>query len=249
MTMIRGVRILAAPCCGKRYASPRYLSMNFMAFEYWTDGWREGSLMPNDSGLRICQCGTFVQIGDLVEIDVQEESDLPRLERVPPEMLPSCIAHSNDDAMELAARLDYLRQLNHAYRVQYRAHRDAEEAAIQATWEVDYRARRSWWKNLVRWPLPTYVRPGNVSITYPPFVASPEQTANMEALVKLMGDRQRDDPRQHRISLAEVYRELGRFEEAAEQIEGLPEIDRGVTSGLIKQLIAEGERAPVRYRM
>lgn len=38
MTIIRGVRIVAAPCCGARYAAPRYLSMNFMASEYWTDG-------------------------------------------------------------------------------------------------------------------------------------------------------------------------------------------------------------------
>jgi len=50
MTIISGVRIVAAPCCGARYAVPRYLSVNFMASRYWTDGWREGSLMPNDEG-------------------------------------------------------------------------------------------------------------------------------------------------------------------------------------------------------
>ncbi len=53
MTIIRGVRIVAAPCCGARYAVPRYVSMNFMAFEYWTDGWCDGSLMPNDQVLRV----------------------------------------------------------------------------------------------------------------------------------------------------------------------------------------------------
>ena len=66
MTIIRGVRIVAAPCCGARYAAPRYVSMNFMAFEYWTDGWRDGSLMPNDEGLRRCKCGRFVLMRDLV---------------------------------------------------------------------------------------------------------------------------------------------------------------------------------------
>jgi hypothetical protein len=50
VTIISGVRIVAAPCCGARYAVPRYLSVNFMASRYWTDGWREGSLMPNDEG-------------------------------------------------------------------------------------------------------------------------------------------------------------------------------------------------------
>jgi hypothetical protein len=31
--------------------------MNFSAFEYWKDGWRVQSPMPNDEGLRRCKCG------------------------------------------------------------------------------------------------------------------------------------------------------------------------------------------------
>jgi hypothetical protein len=60
MTRVRGIRVLATPYCGAQYALPNYVSMNFSAFEFWTDGWREHSPMPNDEGLRICQCGQFV---------------------------------------------------------------------------------------------------------------------------------------------------------------------------------------------
>ena len=75
MTIVRGVQIFASPCCGAQYAFPRYVSMNFSAFEYWTDGWREWSLMPNDEGLRRCKCGQFVVIKDMVPVEKTEASD------------------------------------------------------------------------------------------------------------------------------------------------------------------------------
>lgn len=132
MTIVRGVRILAAPCCGQSYAFPRYVSMNFMAFEYWTDGWREGSLMPNDEGLRRCKCGKFLLIKHLVEVDTAEFSDLPRMDHVADESLGECIADADSVELEIAARLSLWRYLNHTYREQYRQHRDAEEAATKA---------------------------------------------------------------------------------------------------------------------
>ncbi len=107
MTIIRGVRIVAAPCCGMRYAAPQYLSMNFMAFGYWTDGWRDGSLMPNDEGLRHCQCGRFVLMRDLVQIATAAISDLPHIEYVPDILLPECIAKADSEEVEVAARLEY----------------------------------------------------------------------------------------------------------------------------------------------
>ena len=83
MTIIKGKRIVAAPCCGARYALPHYVSMNFSASEYWTDGWREDSLMPNDAGIRHCSCGRFLLINELIWIETVESSDLPSMDRVP----------------------------------------------------------------------------------------------------------------------------------------------------------------------
>ena len=92
MTMVRGVRILAATCCGAQYALPNYMSMNFSAFEFWTDGWRDGSLMPNDEGLRRCQCGQFVLLKNLVEVSTADDSTLPSLSHVSTRQLPECAA-------------------------------------------------------------------------------------------------------------------------------------------------------------
>lgn len=91
MTMVRGVRIVAAPCCGAQYALPNYMSMNFSAFEFWTDGWRDGSIMPNDEGLRRCQCGQFVLLKNLVEIGAADASSLPSLGHVLAAQLPRAL--------------------------------------------------------------------------------------------------------------------------------------------------------------
>ena len=136
MTMVRGVRILAAPCCGAQYALPNYMSMNFSAFEFWTDGWRDGSLMPNDEGLRRCQCGQFVLLKNLVEVGVADDSPLPSLGHVSAEQLPECIASAASEEVELAARIMVWHHLNHSYRERYRQHRDAEEAATKAKWHA-----------------------------------------------------------------------------------------------------------------
>jgi hypothetical protein len=37
MTRVSGTNIIKAPCCGALLATPAYSSINFMAWEYWTD--------------------------------------------------------------------------------------------------------------------------------------------------------------------------------------------------------------------
>ena len=125
MTMVRGVRILAATCCGAQYALPNYMSMNFSAFEFWTDGWRDGSLMPNDEGLRRCQCGQFVLLKNLVEVSTADDSTLPSLGHVSTEQLPECIASAASQAVELAARIMVWHHLTHSYREPSPRHRRA----------------------------------------------------------------------------------------------------------------------------
>lgn len=250
MTMIRGVRIVAAPCCGARYAAPRYLSMNFMAFEYWTDGWRDGSLMPNDEGLRHCQCGRFVLMQDLVEIETAETSDLPHIKYVPNELLPECIAKAASEDMEVAARLTYWRHLNHPYRQKYRQHRDSEEAATKAAWEAANPDRRTWWDKLRRRKPPIYRRPPDSPFTYPAFEPTEEQLQNMKRLSRILlawGSDSR--PGYNSLALAELFREQGRFDEAQVIILSLDEDDEGVTSNLIEKLSKEKQSALMRYRM
>lgn len=249
MTIVRGVLILAAPCCGARYAFPDYATMNFSAWEYWTDGWREHSLMPNDEGLRQCRCGKFLLLKHLTEVASQESSDLPRTARVSAAQLPECIAQAADEEVELAARLEYWRELNHAYRERYRTHRDAEEAAIKAAWEANVQDTRSWWEKLRKVPQPAYHRPANSPFTYPPFEPSAVQMSNMVRLSELLQSQGDDWPSGRILERAELYREQGRFEEAQAMIERVDSEQADVESRLIAKMIAAKETAPMRYRI
>jgi hypothetical protein len=115
--------------------------------------------MPNDEGLRRCQCGQFVLRKDMTDVESADTSDLLHMGRVPPELLPKCIVQANNEELEVAARLEYWRHLNHPYRERYRQHRDAEEAATQASWQASNPDRRTWWDKLRGQNAPCYSRP------------------------------------------------------------------------------------------
>ena len=249
MTMIRGVRIRATRCCGKLYASPRYLSMNFMAFAFWTDGWRENSLMPNESGLRQCECGAYVRLKDLIDISEEEESDLPSLSQIPGHLLHDCIERAVDKDMEILARFAYWRYANHGYRESYKVHRDEEEEENKQVWDAAERENQSWWKRILRLPTPEYVRSATSRFTVPKFEPSDIQIENMTALSDKLLASQLSSPRARALDLAELYRELGRFLEAKLQISKIPENETGITSNLISDLIDKKEIALIRYRM
>lgn len=249
MTIVRGVRILAAPCCGARYQFPNYVSMNFSAFEYWTDGWREFSPMPNDEGVRRCQCGQFVLLKELVEIETAETSELPRIDHVPAELLPECIAQASSEDLELAARLGYWRHLNHPYRERYRQHREAEEAATKAAWEVANPDRRTWWDKFRGREAPSYRRPPGSPFTYPVFEPTDEQLQNMKQLSQILFEWRSTGRGGYSLDLAELYREQGRFDEAEHVILTIDGRDVDVTSKLITRLIKEQQTAPMRYMM
>lgn len=249
MTIVRGVRIAASPCCGAQYAFPRYLSMNFSAFEYWTDGWRDGSPMPNDEGLRRCKCGQYVLMKDMVEVDTADTSDLPYMDHVRDEQLPECIAQAGSDEIEVAARLGYWRYLNHPYRQRYRQHRDMEETATREAWEVANPDRRTRWDKYRGRKAPSYRRPPGSPFTYPVFEAADKQRQNMQRLSEILRESDTISRQGRPMELAELYREQGRFDEAEQVILTLDEREVGVTSHLITRLIREKQPAPMRYRM
>ena len=247
--MIQGVRIRATPCCGKLYASPNYVSMNFMSFGFWTDGWREDSLMPNETGLRQCNCGIFVKLKDMTDIRKEENSELPRMEQIPGELLQDCIKQAKDEDMQVLARIAYWRYANHEYRNKYRVHREAEEEESKKIWKLLQNQTNKWWKKLLRIPLPEYRRSSNSSFTYPPFEPNAIQIENMTILSDMLLEIQKQEPGRYVTTLAELYRELGRFEEAKAQIQLISENEIGTASKLMANLIDQKETALIRYRM
>lgn len=253
MTMIRGARIIEAPCCGKRYSSPNYLSMNFMAWEFWTDGWRRGSLMPNDEGLRHCDCGRYLLLNEMKYIETVETTDLHSIGHVPDEKLPECIGSATNEDVEIAARLEYWRALNHDYRERYRQHRDAEETATQAKWESQNPDRRTWWQKFRGHKAPVYKRPPDSPYTYPEFVPTDEQMRNMKRLNSLLMDRSARGEGMYTFQLAELHREMGHpYIHAVEALllsDPESKFASETTYDLILKLAKEGVTAPMRYRM
>lgn len=230
--------------------------MNFSAFEYWTDGWRDGSLMPNDEGLRQCKCGQYVLLRDMVEMEIAEASDLPRMDHVPVELLPDCIEKATKPEMEVAARLGYWRHLNHEYRRRYREYRDeinAEEKqaweAEKVVWEAANPDRRTWWDKLMGKKPPVYDKqPDRRPFTCPDFEPTAEQLQNMNRLCLIFEERRKEHLQGNCLELAELYREQSRFDDAKQMIRSIDERDVDVTSKLISRLIKERQPAPTRYQ-
>lgn len=246
MTSIAGYNLNASPCCGATYSTPRYRSMNFMAWEYWTDGYRDGSLMPNDHGLRQCQCGECYLVSEMQFICQVEETEAPYATHVASADLPKAIANARTPEVALAARLDSWQHLNHPYRDSYRAHRDAEEAATQAAWTAANPDRRTWWQRFRKVPPPKYVMTADRPFTYPPYELSEAQRENLNALLRLQENEALEIESEVR---AEIHRELGQFEQAAQALQEKPNDIKNTTQQLLKRLIKQKETAPMRYRM
>lgn len=67
MTRINCHSLVASPCCKTLYCTPRYASLNLMAFGYWTDGKAEQAITAMGSGFRKCQCGAFYLMRDTIK--------------------------------------------------------------------------------------------------------------------------------------------------------------------------------------
>jgi hypothetical protein len=185
----------------------------------------------------------------MIDISEEEQSDLPSLSHIPGHLLRDCIERAVDEDMEILARFAYWRDANHDYRETYKAHRDAEEEENKLAWDAAQRESQSWWKRALRLPTPDYVRTATSRFTVPRFEPSDAQIENMTILSGRLLASQRDKPKAHALDLAELYRELGRFEEAWIQISKIPENEIGTTSKLISNFIDDRERALIRFRM
>lgn len=199
--------------------------------------------MPNSSGLRRCTCGIFFLQSELITVSEADETDHPSPQLVPTADLLLAIAHPRNPAIETAARLDLWQHLNPAYRDQYRAHREAEDAATEAAWEVANPDQRTTLKKLFKGERkPRYQPALDRPITFPVFEPSPEQRENMLALLDLIVVSSTFG-----FERVELNRELGRFEEARQNLSASLKGDSPNLYKLSATLIQQKQAAPVRY--
>lgn len=250
MTRVAGYRQLRVPCCGKAYIQPNYLSMNFMADEHWTDGWRSVSLMPNDTGLRRCHCGHFLLIWDAERLGLVENAEgLPFLPSPEMHQLEHCLTSNPTSAVEIAARTELWWNHNHAYRQSYRIHRAAEEQVTRQAWEAAHPDRRTWGEKLRGKAAPQYQRPRNTPLTIPPFEPTNEQLQNMQRLCMLLAQQVSDFPYLQELTLAELYRQQSFWAQAQTCLDKIsPEEQQHQPFRLIQQMLHAQIAAPIRYQ-
>lgn len=212
--------------------------------------------MPSGGGLRKCKCGQFYLLRETIKLGLDAEADTPQTEFVDAADLADA-TQSQSPTVELVARREYWKHLNDPYRELYRAHRQSEEKAAQEKWDADWHAAnpdkrpvlRKFLDRVLRKkpavPPPMDTRP----FSSPPYQPSELQVRNMELLLELILQKLHEPYGPDMLEVSELYRELGRFEEAADALKQCPVDDIGVPEKLMKQLIGEGQRAPIRYRM
>ncbi len=108
--------------------------------------------MPRGGGLRKCKCGEFFLLADAIALGLAADSDTPPAQFILAADLADA-TQSRNKSIELAARREYWRFLNHDYRDLYRAHREEEDKASQAQWEYEWHLAnpdtRSWSRKLI----------------------------------------------------------------------------------------------------
>ena len=212
--------------------------------------------MPGGGGLRKCKCGEIYLLWEALKMGFDAEPDTPRTQHLEAADLPHAVNSSNK-AVELAARREYWMYLNHEYRDLYRAYREAEVKASQEKWAAKWQAanpdHRSAFKKVSDWflrrkpaaPPPMVDKPFSV----PPYQLTNLQLENMTRLLELVLEGGNEPYGPDMLEVAEIYREQGRFDAAAEALRQCPEDDRGTPNQVMEQMIDKAVSAPVRYRM
>jgi hypothetical protein len=248
VTRFAGYDICITACCGANYSKRRYASINYSSAEYWTDGYREKSLMPNDRGLRRCQCGNFFLQRELIVVEHVASTDVPSAPMVDPEELPQAIAGARNPSTELAARLDYWQHLNHPYRERYRAHREAEDAATKVAWEaINPDLRNPLQKTLQPGRVPKYTPLADRPVTFPAFEPFAAQRENMMAALDLIPGAA--DAERYALERVELCRELGQFQEAQRALKAVDSETYPMLHRLTTRLIDIEAPAVVRYHL
>jgi len=227
--------------------------MHFSATGYWTDGAEEDGLVSTDGGLRVCQCGTAFLMRDATSLELDASPEIPFPTKPSDDQLPEIIANASSPRLEATARRNYWRHLNDGYRVEYRAFREKEDAITTAHWCRDYYASLPLLRRLVckllnikpKWDFPKPERPFNV----PPYQPTNEQAENMARLLALILNEADHSGKADQIEVAELYRELGQFEAAAEALRSCKTDHDQVTRQVMGEHIGRRCAAPIRYRM
>lgn len=248
MTSVSNYFLIQTPCCSISYSAPEYASINLSARVYWSDGHREAALFVEDGGLSKCACGEFFLLGDALRLDIEPEPDTQLVHPLEDSDLQLAV-QSCSKPIELQARRLYWRYLNHDYRLLHKAH-------MAAYAQDNNRSRvrmcllslclKLVSKRLLHArcnALATVATP----LKHPGFEPSIHQKLNMERLVELIQDGDHDIKPPDMAEVAELYRELGLFDDAREAINRSSPDRTRLPIKLIASMIDSKQRAPFSF--
>ena len=245
MTRIKGQIIVKTQCCSRVFAAPNYISMNFRADEYWTDGSSYGALMANDTGLRQCICGKFILESQVTQIGVKEKSELPFLSHVPSEELVNCLEKIEDTNVEIAARIAFWWHLNEPYKEAYRAHQGTPK---NKPYKKGFFALFNPSKTEAKRKSIELISHEDKNIKIPNFNLRDEQRTNMQRLYYLIKTIKSDSNKLYlKTVMAELLREQGFFNETLKLLSETGH--RNHMLELIYHMATCNESAPIRYKL
>jgi hypothetical protein len=265
MTSISGTHIIKAPCCGAELGTPAYSSINFMASEYWTDGYDHESLAPSDQGLRRCVCGRCF----LLQSSKHISTIFPPKRRAPvgwetrknnwwnrfrfgnetrEHILKYCDTrpHAEIDAEQLLIPPDAKHVKDEELQILINAN-ISDDALLEVV-------RRRYWRYLNHPAREVYrafreAHKGEVdsaghSATFPEFQPSTEQIENMGQLVNLLETAVSPNW----LELAELHRELGNMHAAARALANIPVTEEVENLHyVVEKLTSLRVRGPVKF--
>jgi hypothetical protein len=256
MTRISGYELIASPCCRAIYAKARFSSVNFSSSAFWTDGKRENSLMPNDGGLRKCKCGTYFLMSDCTMTGLDAGENPNFAQHVHATELTLAIQTANSESVELAARRAYWMYLNDSYREKYKSHREAEEISTDLHWTSEWNKTnpdnrspiRKFFDIILRRKAPSAPTAKGRPFTFPEFEPTEIQTKNMLRIVELATSHPEKYSKDYPVELAELYRELGIFDQAISLLKNISLKNQDTVTELLLKMSVEKNTAPIRYK-
>jgi hypothetical protein len=261
MTRVSGTNIIKTPCCGALMSTPSYSSLNFSAWEFWTDGYNDYRLAPDFQELRRCLCGDCFLIGAATHVETI---------RTPKPRAPVGWESRRENWWTRLGGHETRDQIIERYDIRSAEEIEAEQKSIPpspgyvanselrglidsnpADSRIMEAARRLYWRYLndpAREEYRKYrethkeVDATGDSATFPVFLPTAEQKQNMEALVKLLETRDKSNY----LELAELYRELGDLEAATRALSCFAG-DQDRLHFVIDKLVSLKVRGPVRF--
>jgi hypothetical protein len=176
------------------------------------------------------------------------EPETPPAQRLEPEDLPQAI-RSTSKPIELWARRLYWRHLNQGYRAACRARMAAVDQGGNRPGAASG-SRSRWTELAVRaLRLKKSEPPSGPAepVSFPAYEPSASQIANMERLIELIQEGIHEVQSPDMVEVAELYRELGLFDQARGAMARSSHGRTRLPMKLITDMTTKEQRAPFRY--